>query len=151
MIYIYLIKFSIPTRTGKKVDLIIYVVFLSKDPETSTELGDNQWETVSGIYADDNGMPNESIERTEEEIHRSEIDMRSITNEYTSVDASEQANHMGSNNELNSESMDFMLEVMQTVSRLSVLLAGNRLSRKAKDMIKSSIDMAYNEGCEWGV
>ena len=31
MIYIYLIKFSIPTRTGKKVDLIIYVVFLSKN------------------------------------------------------------------------------------------------------------------------
>ena len=44
MIYIYLIKFSIPTRTGKKVDLIIYVVFLItrhteyKDPETDKKV-----------------------------------------------------------------------------------------------------------------
>lgn len=119
----------------------------AEKPETPEETG---WETVSGVYADEN-LP----------------EHMPLTDKATDVSGSDETMERGlqpdkdkeDQHDATSESeiptahtalrpAELMYEIMQLTARLSALLAGNRLTRKEKDIIKASLDMAYQEGIE---
>ena len=89
------------------------------------------WETVKGVYSDDDQM----VEETTLE-------------ERADLEKKETVSLLEKEDEQSLRPANLMHEMIQMIARLSALLAGNILTKEEKDLIKASLDMAYREGTE---
>lgn len=131
-------------------------IFKELDPRCDVYSGsdgktvDIGWETVSGVYADDNLTQHKPMTNEEAEVPRSGLETESdISPDLVKEDRQgERVDPETTTIDQDLRPADLFYEIIQLTSRLSALLAGKRLTRKEKDIIKTSLDMAYREGIE---
>ena len=122
-----------------------------KQPDEGVNVKRSEWEPVTGVYADDEPKIPDSID-----------DLEPLDSETGASSDDAAVSEIGSDVAINAQQddievaadlsemrpADLMYEIMQLTARLSALFAGNKLTREEKDIIKASLDMAYQEGVE---
>ncbi len=128
-------------------------IFKELDPrfalhdESDVNASENGWETISGVYADDDLPELKPLkDKAAENSKPTAAAENGIKTGLIKEDKQEDAFDPETKTDPTLRPADLMYEIMKLTSRLSALLAGNRLTREEKDIIKASLDMAYQEG-----
>lgn len=130
-------------------------IFKELDPRCVSDSGyaetpaEAVWETISGVYPDDE-LP--ELKPLTENVSEETDSGKTAESDIQPVPSKEDKEEVPHDPETTADATlrpaDLMHEIMKITSRLSALLAGNRLTREEKDIIKASLDMAYKEGIE---